>query len=70
MNQEELREKLIEIINSGLNARAIAKYTNISYDILAKYKQGKLYLCPKDADILEKYLLIVNIPKVFTVEKV
>lgn len=63
MNQEELREQLIQIIGSGLNARAIAKYTNITYDILAKYKQGKLYLCPDDADRLKAYLDKVVIPQ-------
>lgn len=62
MNQEELRERLIVTIDSGLSARAIAKYTGITYDVLSKYKQGKLYLCPKDADKLNKYLLKVNIP--------
>ena len=63
MNQEELREQLIQIIGSGLNARAIAKYTNITYDILAKYKQGKLYLCPDDANRLKAYLDKVVIPQ-------
>lgn len=63
MNQEELREQLLQIIDSGLNARAIAKYTKITYDILAKYKQGKLYLCPNDADKLKAYLDKVVIPQ-------
>lgn len=63
MNQEELREQLIQIIDSGLNARAIAKYTNITYDTLAKYKQGKLYLCPDDANNLKSYLDKVVIPQ-------
>lgn len=63
MNQEELREQLLRIIGSGLNARAIAKYTDITYDILAKYKQGKLYLCPNDADRLKAYLDRVVIPQ-------
>lgn len=63
MNQEELRQQLLQIIGSGLNARAIAKYTNITYDILAKYKQGKLYLCPDDAERLKAYLDRVVIPE-------
>lgn len=62
MNQEELREQLLQIIDSGLNARAIAKHIKITYDILAKYKQGKLYLCPDDADKLKSYLDKVVIP--------
>lgn len=63
MDQEKLREQLLRIIDSGLNARAIAKYTNITYDILAKYKQGKLYLCPNDAEKLKSYLDKVVIPQ-------
>ena len=62
MNQEKLRNKLISIVDSGLNARAIADHTKISYESLAKYKQGKMYLIPADADKLEKYLLLVQIP--------
>ena len=63
MNQEELRKQLLHIIDSGLTARAIAKHTNITYDILAKYKQGKLYLCPEDAEKLKSYLDKIVIPQ-------
>ena len=62
MNQEELRNRLIAIIGSGLSARAIADHTKLSYDVLAKFKQGKLYLLPVDADKLDKYLSLVKIP--------
>ncbi len=62
MNQEELKEKLIKIITSGLSAMAISKHTNITYDILIKFKKDKLYLCPKDAERLEAYLNKVVIP--------
>lgn len=62
MNQEELRFKLINIVDSGLHARAIAKKTDITYDILAKFKQGKLYLTPNDYSKLESYLDKVVIP--------
>ena len=62
MNQKELRDKLIAVVDSGRNARAIANHTKISYDVLAKYKQGKMYLIPTDADKLEKYLSLVQIP--------
>ena len=37
MDQEKLKLRLINIIDSGLNARAIAKKINITYDILAKF---------------------------------
>ena len=62
MCQEELKQKLINIITSGLTARAISNHTHITYDILAKFKQGKLYLCPNDAERLETYLDKVVIP--------
>lgn len=62
MDQEELKLKLINIVESGLNARAIAKKINITYDILAKFKQGKLYLTPEDYAKLESYFDKVVIP--------
>lgn len=62
VDQETLKTKLINIVESGLYARAIAKRTNITYDILAKFKQGKLYLTPSDAEKLEAYLDKVVIP--------
>ena len=62
MDQEGLKLKLINVIESGLNARAIAKKINITYDILAKFKQGRLYLAPKDYEKLESYLDMVVIP--------
>ena len=62
MDQEGLKLRLINIIDSGLNARAIAKKINITYDTLAKFKQGRLYLTPKDFDKLESYLDKVVIP--------
>lgn len=62
MDQEGLKLKLINVIDSGLNARAIAKKINITYDILAKFKQGRLYLAPKDYEKLESYLDMVVIP--------
>lgn len=63
MNQETLKEKLIKTVASGLSARAISKYTHITYDILAKFKQSKLYLSPSDAEKLEAYLNRVFIPQ-------
>jgi ribosome-binding protein aMBF1 (putative translation factor) len=63
MEQENLREWLLQVINLGLSARAIAEHTGINYDILAKYKQGRLLLVTEDANKLEKYLGQVYIPK-------
>lgn len=39
-----------------------SKLVNINYDILIKFKKGKLYLCPNDAERLEAYLNKVVIP--------
>lgn len=63
MNQEELKEQLLHIIDSGLNARAIARHTSISYDLLSKFKKDKLLLCPNDAETLKAYLDKVVIPE-------
>lgn len=63
MNQKELKEQLLHIIDSGLNARAIARHTNISYDLLAKFKKDKLLLCSNDAETLKAYLDKVVIPE-------
>ena len=63
VNQEKLKEQLLNIIASGLNARAIARHTGISYDLIVKFKNNKLYLCQSDADKLESYLDKVVIPQ-------
>lgn len=63
MNQEELKQQLLHIIDSGLNTRAIARHTKISYDLLAKFKKDKLLLCPNDAETLKAYLDKVVIPR-------
>lgn len=59
---EELKEQLLKIIDSGLNARAIAKHAKVSYDMLVKFKKGRLYLCSSDAAKLKSYLDKVAIP--------
>jgi predicted transcriptional regulator len=60
--QEKLREQLINIIQLGLSAKSIAEHAGISYDILAKFKQGKLCLIPDDVQKLKGYLDNVVIP--------
>lgn len=62
MNQEELREKLSEIISNGLSAVAISKTTGISKIDLSRFKNGQINLIDSDADKLEKYLSLVQIP--------
>ena len=55
MNQEELRKQLLHIIDSGLNARAIAKYTNI-------ISSGSWLKINSSLHFLLKLLLIIQQP--------
>lgn len=63
MDQELLRNKLNDVIASGLVAKAISKSTNISNDILSRFKNGHICLCSSDAQKLEAYLDMVVIPQ-------
>lgn len=63
MNQESLREKLNVTIASGLVAKAIARKTGITMDILSRFKNGHICLCKIDANVLEEYLDKVVIPE-------
>ena len=62
MNQTDLRNKLINVIENGLVAKIIAQKTNIPQDVLSRFKNSKVCLCQADADKLEKYLSLVQIP--------
>ncbi len=62
MNQETLRERLNYVIDSGLVARAIARKTGITTDVLSRFKNGYVCLCEDDALALESYLNKVVIP--------
>lgn len=61
-DQKELREKLQVIISKGLVAKAIASKTEISMDILSRFKNGHICLCESDASRLDTYLNKVIIP--------
>lgn len=61
-NQNELREKLVAIIEKGLVAKAIAAKTGIKTDILSRFKHGHICLCEEDASRLSAYLDKVVIP--------
>ena len=63
MNQELLREKLNTVIASGLVAKAIASRTNITTDVLSRFKNGYVCLCPNDAERLSSYLDKVVLPE-------
>lgn len=62
MNQTELRNNLICVIDNGLVAKIIAQKTKIPQDVLSRFKNGKVCLCETDADRLEKYLSLVQLP--------
>lgn len=62
MNQNELRDRLMDIVNAGLSVRAISRNAGLSYDLLAKFKQGRLLLIEKDEKKLDQYLSNVKIP--------
>lgn len=63
MNQDLLRERLNDVIASGLVAKAIAGKTNITTDVLSRFKNGHVCLNPTDADRLQAYLDKVVIPE-------
>ena len=63
MDQELLRERLNDVIASGLVAKAISKHTNITTDVLSRFKNGHVCLCPNDANNLKSYLDKVVIPQ-------
>ena len=62
MNQNDLRNKLICVVEIGLVAKIIAQKTEIPPDVLSRFKNGKVCLCQDDAVRLEKYLSLVQLP--------
>lgn len=62
MNQELLRNRLNDVIASGLIAKAIAARTGITTDVLSRFKNGHVCLCEDDAEKLKSYLDKVIIP--------
>lgn len=62
MYQQELRTKLDEILNKGLSLSSIAKSTGLSYYMLSRFKNNKIYFVEDDAEKLDKYLSKVYIP--------
>lgn len=63
MFQEELKNKLLSIIQAGLSAKSIAEYSGIDYKDLSRFKNGHIFLNSSDAEKLDKYLDKVVIPK-------
>lgn len=62
MDQDLLRQRLNKVIASGLVAKAISKRTDISTEILSRFKNGYVCLCEKDKNRLENYLAKVVLP--------
>lgn len=62
---DALRDKLNDIVESGLSAKAIAKNIGFSENDLSRFRNHKLYLRRADAEILSNYLDKVVIPKHF-----
>ena len=62
MDQELLRNRLNNVIASGLIAKAIAARTGITTDVLSRFKNGHVCLCEDDAEKLKSYLDMVVIP--------
>ena len=62
MDQENLRNKLIQVIDSGLSAKSISMKVNIASDYLSRFKNNHICLCREDAERLENYLDKVVIP--------
>lgn len=60
-----LRNKLNEVIESGLTAKAIAKNLGFSENDLSRFRNHRLCLKKADAEILSNYLDKVVIPKHF-----
>lgn len=62
---DALRDKLNDIVESGLSAKAIAKNIGFSENDLSRFRNHKLCLRRTDAEILSNYLDKVVIPKHF-----
>lgn len=65
MEQQELvRNKLSEVILSGLSAASISKVTNISNVDLSRFKNRQINLIDSDLERLQKYLELIQIPTI------
>lgn len=62
MGKELLRDRLNNVIKSGLTAKSISLKTGIATDILSRYKNGHIGLTYEDAEKLNEFLDKVIIP--------
>lgn len=69
LNNDSVRNKLIEITNQGLMLKAIALNVGIDVNDLSRFKGGMDWLKQSDVEILSEYLNEVHIPQWKTVTK-
>lgn len=62
MDEENIRNKLSDVMNRGLSAVAISRVTGIGKIDLSRFKNRQINLISEDLDRLEKYLNLVQIP--------
>ena len=69
LNNDSVRDKLIEITNQGLMLKAIALNIGVDVNDLSKFKGGMDCLKQSDVEILSEYLNEIHIPQWKTVIK-
>lgn len=69
LNNDSVRNKLIEITNQGLMLKAIALNIGVDVNDLSRFKGGMECLKQSDVEILSEYLNEVNIPQRKTVTR-
>ena len=68
-NNNQIREKLIDIMDRGMMLKAVAVNSGISESELSRFKNGVDALKESDMKLLADYLNIVYIPRWKDVEK-
>lgn len=63
LNNDSVRNRLIEITNQGLMLKAIALNVGVDVNDLSRFKGGMECLKPSDVEILSEYLNEVHIPQ-------
>ena len=69
LNNDSVRDNLIEITNQGLMLKAIALNVGIDVNDLSRFKGGMNCLKKSDVEVLSEYLNEVHIPQWKTVIK-
>ena len=69
LNNDSVRNKLIEITNQGLMLKTIALNVGIDVNDLSRFKGGMDCLKQSDVEILSEYLKEIHIPQWKTITK-